>query len=72
MDKKAAELTMNVIIIAVLALVVLLVLLFVFKDQIGKAVFGYNRVQNNTNVCLDKPNDPECKNFLGIQTSPGT
>ena len=69
MDRRAAELSINVIVIAVLALVTLLILILIFKEQIGHSVRQFFSIQDKTDKCIENPNDPDCQKFLGINTN---
>ena len=51
MNKKAAELSINIIIIAVIALLVLGVVVFIFYDQIKKVATGFTETREKTQIC---------------------
>lgn len=51
MNKKAVELSMNVIIIAVIALIVLSVVIFIFYDQIKKVATGFEETREKAQIC---------------------
>jgi len=63
MNKRAAELTMNAIVLAALALLVLIVLAFVFKEQIGGASKQYTAASAKTGSCLENPQGKDCDMF---------
>ena len=50
-NKKAAELSINVIIVAVIALLVLSVVVFIFYDQIKKVAQGFTETREKTKIC---------------------
>jgi len=51
MNKKGAELSINIIIIAVIALLVLSVVIFIFYDQIRKVAQGFTETREQTDIC---------------------
>jgi len=66
MNKKATELTMQTIVIAVLCLVILFILIFIFRDQVGRQLSGYNLIaqqsenQSRGETCGGFFNDYQC------------
>lgn len=69
MDKKGAELSINIMIIVILGLLVLIVMAFIFKDQIGKSTKSYGSITEKTDKCLQNPTSTECKDYLKPQSS---
>lgn len=70
MNKKASELTLNAIIIAALALIILVVLVFIFKDQMSNTSKQYDSASDKTNECLNDPTSSACDLFKGTPTAP--
>lgn len=70
MNKKAAELTMNAIIIAALALIILVVLVFIFKGQMTNTSNQYSDASKQTSECLKDPTSSACDLFKGTPTAP--
>jgi|GEM_PF-7071788 len=66
MNKKATELTMQTVVIAVLCLVILAILIFVFGGQVRKSLSGYNAIadqsenQTRGETCGGFFNDYQC------------
>ena len=46
--RKAEGLTMNTIVIAALAVIVLFVVIWIFRDQVISAIRGYDYAKNNS------------------------
>ena len=51
MNKKAIELSINIIIVAVIALLVVGVVVFIFYDQIKKVATGFTETREKTQIC---------------------
>ena len=67
-NKKA--MAMNTIVLFVIALVVLFVVLWIFKDQIGKAVSGYTKISTDIGETAE---GIKCETIIGdrsCQTGP--
>lgn len=60
--KNKKGMAINTIVMLILALVVLIVVLFIFKDQITKALGGYTRIQEETGETIE---GKKCSNILG-------
>ncbi len=72
MDRRGAEMSINAIIVAILALLVLVVLAFVFKDQIGKSSEQYSGISEKTGSCIGdigNPDNKDCENFIPKKSS---
>ncbi len=50
-NKKRAEISLNVIIVAAICLLVLIVLLFIFSDRIGAFALGVKSCTSQSGVC---------------------
>src|SRR3989344_2389511 len=79
MDKKAAELSMNVIIIAALGLLVLVIIAVIFMGRAGQFSKGVGDVDTaaqkmlcqkpgTTNACIYNPNILECAKLDTVKT----
>ena len=71
--KKAQGLSMNVIIIAALALIVLVILAVVFMNRMGGVVTEINSCENNGGECMYgyQPTDNPCGSFQTKKSGSG-
>lgn len=60
--KNKKGMAINTIVMLIIALIVLVIILFIFKDQITKALGGYSRIQKETGETLE---ERKCRTIIG-------
>ncbi|MBN1386369.1 hypothetical protein JW968_05350 [Candidatus Woesearchaeota archaeon] len=71
MERKGAELSMNVIIIAAIALVVLIVLVIIFSGRLGQFGEGTDETTGQAKAKVCMANKGRCVNRADMNTIPG-
>lgn len=67
MDKKGAELTLNIIVVAVILLMVLVIVIFFFTNQLGNQGEIIGQGNQQTANCIENPNHPDCTLLDGLR-----